>query len=289
MLKQKFDLQLFSEEEGVEEPVVDESMEAEEPTEEMPSEEEDTVEAEPDYTDADKSFLERFEIQFNKNPKRFETIEELKEAAEMGSALPRYKEKLSELEAKTNSPHYKWLDEYMKVSGYEDGAEFVKAIRTNEKYNEYVKNGMSEEAAQKEAEEYVSKAFGNQQDKRTRDMEGFVNWHQGKFEAGTFTEELDPNNLPKSVIDAYENGESMKEAYTDHLLMSIKTETEQNTLKKLAKNKETSTGELKAKASDEATLSHEKIEQTLSALPSSEKSKWIEKNWKMIEKSGYFN
>jgi len=289
MTKYKFNLQLFSEEEGVEEPVVEEELDFEEPTEEMPSEEGEAEEAEPDYTEANQAFLDRFEIQFDKNAKKFESIEELKEAAEMGSALPRYKEKLSELESRMSSPHYKWLDDYMKESGYDNGAEFVRDIRINDKYSEYVDNGMSEEAARKAAEEFVANSFGNQQDKKTRDMESFIEWHQKKLDSGTFSQELDVNNLPEEVLRAYENGESMKEAYTDHILKDIKTRTEQDTLKKLAKNKDTSTGELKQTAPKEATLSHEQIEKTLASMPSSERSKWINEHYAAIEKSGYFN
>jgi len=95
--------------------------------------EEPAKEEAPDYSQANKDFLDRFEIQFDKSSKKFETLEQLKEAAEMGSALPRYKEKMAAME---NNPVNKWAADFMKESGYTDPAEFVKAIKVNSKAEE---------------------------------------------------------------------------------------------------------------------------------------------------------
>lgn len=253
------------------------------------TEEETQVEEEPDYTEADKAFLDRFKVQFDGKDKTYENIDQLIEDAQMGGALPRYKQKLSEAESKLQSPHYKWIDEYMKDSGYSDGIEFVKAIQVNDKKASLVSKGMSEEDAQAEAEEYVNKTFGDKTDNRTKEINKFLEWHDSKVQSGKFKDSLDIESIPQKVKDAYENGENLKEAYMDYLLDDITVRTEQETLKKIQKNKETSTGKLKPSTKGEAKLSAEQIESKLSSLSSKEKAEWIESNWKMIESSGYFN
>lgn len=277
--------------------VVEETVEDVETTEEMPSEVEETESTEEtqveDFSEADQAFLNRFKIPFDKKNgeqqyKTFESVEQLMEAAEMGSALPRYKERLAEAENKNNSAHYKWVDEYMKAKGYSDGTEFVKAIKVNEKMSQLMQKGMSEQDALAEATEYVNSTFGNQTDKRTKELESFLGWHQSKVDAGKFSGKLDIDSIPQQVIDAYERGESLREAYMDYMLDDITVKTEQETLKKLAKNKETSTGGLKPGATPEATMTPEQIVEKLSNMSSKDRMKWIEKNEKMIEKSGYF-
>lgn len=288
MTIKRFNLQFFSEEAFVEEEVTTE--EDVDTSEDTPIEAEETEESEePDFTEADKSFLDRFEIQFDKNAKKFDSIEALKEAAEMGSALPRYKEKVSEFEKKLESPHYKWVDDYMKANGYQDPANFVKAIKINEEKTSLMEAGMSEEAAQAKAEEYVNKTFGNKTDKKSQEIDNFLQWHQGKVDGGKFKESLDIDSIPQQVIEAYENGGSLKEAYMDYMLDDITVKTEQETLKKITKNKETSTGELKPSTGKETKLTPEQIETKLESMSSKDKTKWINANMELIEKSGYFN
>jgi len=164
-------------------------------------------------------------------------LEQLKEAAEMGSALPRYKEKLSALEA---NPVNKWANEFMKESGYTDPVEFVKAIKINSKSEELVAKGMSAEDAKAYATELVSKETPT--DVRGKEIKGFLDWHEGKVSEGKIKESLDAESIPQVVLDAYSNGQSLKEAYQDYLLDNIATTTEQDTIKKLANNKEKSGG-----------------------------------------------
>jgi hypothetical protein len=267
-------------EEAVEE-VVDTPVD--EPDVDLETEPEETVEE--DYSEADKSFLDRFEIQFDKGAKKFESLEQLKEAAEMGSALPRYKDKVSTLE---NNPAYKWVDKYMKESGYSDPSNFVKAIEVNAKTEEFVNKGMSQEDAVSAAEEFVSRnASGT--DLKGKEIDSFLEWHNGKVESGKFTESLDASNIPQTVQDAYENGQSLKEAYMDYILDDIKVKTEQDTLKKIAKNKETSAGALRdGKPNNTKDMTVAQVNKTLSNMSTSEQGKWLDANWGVVEKSGYF-
>ena len=294
MTIKRFNLQFFSEEAFVEEEVTPE--EDVDTSEDTPIEAEETEESEePDFAEADKEFLSRFKVPFNKNKngeqefKSFESMEELMEAAQLGSVAPRYKEKISEFEKKLESSHYKWADEYMKANGYQDPDNFVKAIKINEEKTSLMEAGMSEEAAQAKAEEYVNKTFGNKTDKKSQEIDNFLQWHQGKVDGGKFKESLDIDSIPQQVIEAYENGGSLKEAYMDYMLDDITVKTEQETLKKITKNKETSTGELKPSAGKETKLTPEQIETKLESMSSKDKTKWINANMELIEKSGYFN
>lgn len=274
-------------EDAIEEPVVgedevleDEALETEEPTDDMPSEDEDAEEEAPDIN---KQFLEQFEIQFDKSPKKFSTIEELKEAAEMGSALPRYKEKLSNYET---NPLYNYMDKYMKDSGYDDPAKFVRDIQVNAKASELVNEGLSEEQAQKIANEMVPQP---NVDNKSKDISDFITWHDSKVKSGIFNESLDPDSIPEEVLKAYENGESLKEAYQDHLLKDIKFKTEQETLKKVATNKEKSAGQLpETKPDNKQNMTVAQINKIINGMSHKEADKWADDNWDMLERSGYF-
>ena len=248
-----------------------------------PSEESEETK-EPDYSQANKDFLDRFEITFDKGSKKFETLEQLKEAAEMGSALPRYKEKLSAMEA---NPVNKWANEFMKESGFTDPVEFVKAIKINSKAEELVAKGMSVEDAKAYAIDLVAKDMPT--DVRGKEIADFVEWQQSKVAEGKIKESLDAESIPQVVLDAYSNGQSLKEAYQDYLLDNIAQTTEQDTLKKLAHNKETSAGKLADGVADTTKdMTVAQINNTLSGMGASQQSKWLDANWKVVEKSGYF-
>jgi hypothetical protein len=259
----------------VDEPVVDANTE--------PSEE--VKETEPtDYSQANKDFLDRFEIQFDKTSKKFESLEQLKEAAEMGSALPRYKDKLTAMES---NPVNKWANEFMKESGYTDPTEFVKAIKINSKAEELADKGMSAEDAKAYATELISKEMPT--DVKGKEIESFLNWHEGKVTEGKIKESLDAESIPQAVLDAYSNGQSLKEAYQDYLLDNIKSTTEQDTIKKLAHNKETSAGKLADGVVDTTKdMTVAQINTQLSSMSGAQQSKWLDANWKAVEKSGYF-
>jgi len=278
-------------------------------TEEMMQEEvveetvDETTEEEVNPTDTEE--VENTETEETQEEEPFDwkslELKHLDEVKQLGEYTPEdaasmfrkgidYDRKVSKYEEKLNAPHYKWVDEYMKSNGFTDGTDFVKAIQVNDKKSSLMEKGMSEEDAQAEAEEYVNKTFGQKTDQKTKEIDGFLKWHQGKVDSGKFNESLNVDSIPKQVIEAYEKGENIKEAYMDYLLDDIKVSTEQETIKKITKNKETSTGKLKPNAATETKLSSKQIEDKINSLSSSaEKQRWIKNNMEMIEKSGYFN
>jgi len=231
-----------------------------------------SVEEAVDYSQENKDFLDRFEVTYDKQPKKFETIDQLKEAAEMGSALPRYKDKLSKLE---NNPAYKYIDKYMKDAGYKDPDKFMNDLKINDKTNELVKKGMSEDDARKTATDMVVKE--EPVDESAKEIESFLKWHDSKVADGKFEGALDAESIPEKVIDAYKQGQSLKEAYLDNILDDIKEKTEQETLKKLASNKEKSAGKL-AESREPQTLYTKKQVDNMSQAD-------VNKNYDLIMKS----
>jgi len=283
----RFNLQLFNDENFVEEVASEEVTEevVDTPVDETEETETEEVEEEPDYTEANKAFLERFKVQFDGKDKQYESIEQLIEDAQMGGALPRYKEKLSKFES---NPLYKFMDNYMKEEGYDDPQKFVNDMNINTKMQDYMKKGMSEEDARTAAEEYVGRGQGSV-DIKGKQIESFVNWHQKGVESGLFSEGLDAGSIPQAVLDAYDNGKPLEQAYLEHALKETALKTEQATLKKIMKNKETSSGELNTSPTNTTkNMTPKQIDKILGNMTSKEQSNWIDKNYDLIEKSGYF-
>ena len=282
----KMNLQFFSEEgfgeDAVTEEVVEEVVDT--PVDESEATETEETE-EPDYTEANQQFLSRFKVQFDGKDKTYDSIEQLMEDAQMGGALPRYKEKVSKYES---DPAYKWVKDYMKDNGYDDPQNFVNDIKINAKTQDYIAKGMSEEDARSAAEDYVGK--GQQGvDIKAKALDEFLTWHNSKVEAGKFEGGLDIDSIPDSVLQAYEKGSSLKEAYMDYVLDDIKVKTEQSTIKKLAKNKETSSGELNTSPTNTTkTMTPAQIDKVLGNMSQREQSNWVDANYDLIEKSGYF-
>jgi len=215
------------------------------------------------------------------------TQEEAKEYFQKGSD---YDRKISSLNNKindyNNNPAYQYIDNYIKESGYDDPAEFIREIKISERAQSYMQSGMSEQSARNAAEEFVGELKSNNSDK---EIDEFLAWHSEKVESGKFANELDPQNVPESIINAYKSGTPLKEAYMDYKLDNIKTNTEQNTIKNILGNKNKSTGPIEQSGVKPKTkLTSKQIEKTLDSMSSSDKTKWIDKNYNLIEKSGYF-
>jgi hypothetical protein len=287
-MTKQFNLQFFSEgeeafgEDAVTEEVAEEVVDT--PVDE--SEATDTEEEqEPDFSEANKEFLDRFKVQFDGKDKSYESMDQLIADAQQGGALPRYKEKVSKYES---NPLYKYIDNYMKDSGYEDPQTFVNDMNINTKKQDYIAKGMSDEDAQAAAEEYVGKGQPSV-DIKSKEIDSFLSWHQEKVESGKFEGELDVNNIPDAVKKSYEGGMSLKEAYLDYVLDDIKVKTEQKTIKNIVKNKETSSGELNTSPTNTTkNMTPAQIDKVLGGMSQKEQGKWVDKNYDLIEKSGYF-
>ena len=196
-----------------------------------------------------------------------------------------YDRKVKQLEELRNNPNLKYMNDYMKQSGFDDPELFVRELKITSKTAEYIEDGMSEDKARKAAEEFVGKPTENKTDKEIAD---FLEWQSSKVKAGKFSEKIDADNIPEEVINSFNSGTPLKEAYMDYMLDNIKTSTEQATIKKIADNKNKSTKIVEGTTVPEAKLSAEQIENTLNSMSGREKVKWIDKNYELIEKSGYF-
>lgn len=274
----------FEEEEPVDEPLDDENLEEDDELDpnddDQPTDEED----EPDFSDDDKAFLDRFEITYNGEQIKYESKDDLIRDAQKGRNYDRI---LEQRNGYRDNPAYKYIDDYMKQSGYKDPAKFVRDIRINTKAEELVAKGMKAEDARAEAEQFVSNM--PMVDARGQEIGSFLEWQSSKVSDGIFPEAIDEHNIPQEVLDAYERGESLKEAYTDYMLKDIRTKTEQSTLKKVADNKKKSAGPIeKGVKSDNKSMTPEQITKKLSSMGRKAQEKWIDANFDMIEKSGYF-
>ena len=179
----------------------------------------------------------------------------------------------------------------MEDSGFKDPLTFVKALEVQAKASELQNGGMNEDSALQAATEYVDLKHGaDTPSKADIDVASFLEWHGGKVSSGKFEENITSmEDIPQSVIDAHKSGKStLKEAYMEHLLESVKVDTEQKTLKNIAKNKTTSPSKVKTPAPAPSKMTAEQIENILIPMNASDRGKWVAENMSMVEKSGYF-
>lgn len=273
--------------EVVEEEVVEDT----ETLEETPAEEvedvEETADSEEGQEEIDyaSKFLETFKVTYDGNEVGYESVEDLIADAQKGK---NYQRVLEQRDSYKNNPAYKYIDDYMKSAGYDDPNKFIQDIKVNSKVSELTAKGMSEEDAKSLAEELVSKE-SVQVDTKSKEIQDFVDWHKAKVNDGVFGDELAPENIPQSVLEAYEQGQSLKEAYMDYVLKDIKVKTEQETLKKITTNKKKSAGKLaESKPNNTNDMTKAQIDTLLNGMSKTEQSKWLDTNWSAVEKAGYF-
>ena len=277
------------------EETLDESIEVEETTPVESTEEE--APKEPDYTE----LLSNLKYQYDKQDFTPTSIEEARELLEMGRFYrDRGKERLESYKA---DPLSNWAKSYMKESGYEDPMKFIEAVRETQRQNlisektqEYVERGISEDAAKLLAEKDIalqekdaSANKNSEEQAKQQRYANFITWYDKMKSNGVFKNDLHPDEIPQSVWDKADSGTPLEQAYLEHVMTHIKVDTQQETLKALKTNKETSTGSVQeGSATDPKKLTIKQIEQTLEGMTSREASKWIDKNYAEIEKAGYF-
>lgn len=264
----------------------------------MPSEIEDNedVEAaedsvdenqEVDYTQANTDFLGRFETKYNGESRKFESVDELREYAERGLNYDKVK---SQRDSLSNNPLYKYIDNYMKESGYNDPQEFVNAMETNKLQQHYIEKGMTPEDALEEAKSIVDSRSNSTSDIKQKEINNLLEWHAKMKDSGVFSDDLDVNNIPDHVVKAMENGMNAREAYMEHYLKDMKVRTEQETINKIVKNKETSGGEIvNGKKNSNHDMTPAQVNKLLDGMSESQQQAWADKNWDMLERIGYFN
>lgn len=286
MLIPKLDLQLFSEDAEVVEATPEVEYETEETSDEFQDDYVEEVEEQPKF---------EFEVQYNKEKKIINDPEELRTYAQKGMNYDKIQSRLEQLES---DPLRQWANDYMKKVGYDDPSKFIADVQKeqaerefNNRVQEFVEKGYAPDVARemaelkKENQEIKSQIQGfTQKTEQQREYEDFINWHNEAQQQG-LVGELKADEIPLQVWEAQRRGVPLKYAYMEYVLPQIKIQTEQNTLKNLQKNAETSTGSTKDGGSSEnENWSKEYIEQ----MAESQGSEWVKKNYKKIEKSGYF-
>lgn len=209
---------------------------------------------------------------------KYESRDDLLNDARTARTVPRLKEQRDKYK---NDPGLKFMNDYMKESGYKDMTKFVHDLTVQRKVDELVAANMDEEKAKAYAEEYV-KNLVPAKDPLDAEIGSFLEWHETKFGEGL-------KEAPQVVIDALNNGESAKEAYLEYRLDNAKVETEQKTIEKLRKNKEKSAGEIDKSKPTNNKMTVSQIDKTLNNLSSAERSKWIKANYDKIVASGYYD
>lgn len=286
MLIPKLDLQLFSEDAEVVEATPEVEYETEETSDEFQDDYVEEVEEQSKF---------EFEVQYNKEKKIINDPEELRTYAQKGMNYDKIQSRLEQLES---DPLRQWANDYMKKVGYDDPSKFITDVQKeqaerefNNRVQEFVERGYAPDVARemaelkKENQEIKSQIQGfTQKTEQQKEYEDFINWHNEAQQQG-LVGELKADEIPLQVWEAQRMGVPLKYAYMEYVLPQIKVQTEQNTLKNLQKNAETSTGSTKDGGSSEnENWSKEYIEQ----MAESQGPEWVKKNYKKIEKSGYF-
>jgi len=242
---------------------------------------EETEETEEESPDPIAEWLKEQTLKVDGEEYKYDDVEQLLQDARIGKTVDRVKEQRDKYR---NDPGYKFMQDYMKTSGYKDMSKFVHDIQVNQKQSDFVSKGMSDEDAKAAAEEFIKNRVPDA-DPREADINRFLDWHESKF-----GQSLDSDKIPQPVMEAYEKGESMKEAFLEHKLENTKVETEQETIKKIIKNKETSSGELnKSKHNTTKDMTVAQIDKLLSGMTQKQQSDWADANYAVLEKAGYFN
>jgi hypothetical protein len=103
--------------------------------------------------------------------------------------------------------------------------------------------------------------------------------------------DVDASKIPTDVWDMVAKGKDLTSAYALYQVKNmdkLKTETEQETLKKIKQNAETSTGSINSNNQTNDTMTVDQVNKLLEGMGKGERDKWIDKNMNNLEKWGYF-
>jgi hypothetical protein len=241
-----------------------------------------------------------FEFQHNEENVVIDNEDKLRELAQKGMNYDQVYSRVSELEEQIQDAKQQALDDYIASQNYEwngkkitTKAEYDMALKESELINELVENEGFTEAQARRIAEAERKANSveqklediTQKSQTEKEQQEFLEWHNQMEEKGVFTEPLDPNKIPPEVWQQVDDGVSLKTAYMEYKLMNIKTNVEQETIKKLRENADSSTGSTQVNVGeDDKSWSAEYIE----TMAEKHGSDWVKKNYDKIEKSGYY-
>lgn len=102
---------------------------------------------------------------------------------------------------------------------------------------------------------------------------------------------VDIASLPKEVIDLYQSGKDLVSAYALYQVKNIdklKAEAQQEAIKALKENADTSPGSLSGTGGEEGKMTVDQVDKMLLSMTSKERSAWLDKNYNNLEKWGYF-
>ena len=260
----------------------------------------DEVTAEPTETGTQEVATEAepfMTIKYDKEDKPL-TREEAIELTQKGMNYGRLEDKISAYES---NPMYKWAEQYMKDTGFNTPEEFVAAVNKEKEEKEFesqvdkFKAIYGEEAArematmQKELKSIRDERNAEKSEKeKNSQYTELIEWHNAKHEKGIFSEKFNADNIPTEVWEAVNNGENLKTAYMEYQLDNMKVLTQQETIKKIESNAETSTGSIKQNntTSEDGQFTREYIDQMTKGPKGKQ---WAIDNMDKIEKAGYFN
>jgi len=271
------------EEEVIEQPVeADDTQIESDETEQEESVEEDVQEV-----------IDRLKITYNGEEKEL-SFDEAKVLAQKGM---NYDKVLTKLDEAKNNKLLKWAEGFRNKNGFEDTDSFLSALSKEEeerKLNNLISKNIPKEYAEKLLEidkikEQLTQR--DEQDKSTKEFSDFLDWHESMTSKGVFTEALDTKNIPQTVWDKTRDGMSLREAFMEDQLTTVRASTEQETINKLSKNANTTPGSVnKNSKAEDVPLSADSIEKLLGQMTEAKQREWIAKpeNYAKAEKAGLF-
>jgi len=305
----KMNLQLFSEEgEVVENSVETVDNSTETPTEEFGAGAEEELATEQGTEEAPaefdyKPFLEKLSGQMKYNGETVEvnSIEDLITGYQKSLNYDKINGKITDYEEKLNklNPQVAFAQTLAEKYGFKTVEEYEKAVQEQwkqDEINQLVQNNIPEEYAKEMIENRKFRdTYGKEKEtkaaeeaQKQKDLD-FIDWHDDMVKQGVFKEAFDAKTMPKEVLEAYQKGEDLKFAYAQHMLMNQRESVQQETIKNLTQNSETSVGAINSQSSTETQpMTNQQVDTLLSGMSESEQSKWIDSNMDNLEKWGYF-
>lgn len=273
-------------------PSVEENIQQTEPTEVVETEE---TPSEVQETEVEQKPFS-FELQYNKDKVVIDSEDKLRELAQKGMNYEKVHSRLQQYE---QDPLRQWAYEYMKENKFSDPNDFLNAIQRQkeeqaiqQRMQQYIDSGLSQDVALRLAEtERKNLDLENKlnqfvdQSKQSQDYNDFLTWYEAMQQKGVFKEALDATKIPPEVWDQVKQGTPLKTAYMEYQLMNLKANTEQEIIKNMQKNQQTSPGSVTDNsATEDKPWTAEYIEQ----MAEKHGMPWVNANYEKIQKSGYY-
>lgn len=237
-----------------------------------------------------------FELQYNKEKVLIDSEEKLRELAQKGMNYDKVYETRQtlerELEAARNAKEIQFAKTMAQRYGYDSVDAYEQAVQAaweREELDNLIQQNIPEQYAKEMLEnkrfreQYQQEINSKQaQDKETQMYSEFLETFPG----------VDPKDIPVEVWNLVGQGKDLTSAYALHQvknLDTIKQQTQQETLKALQKNAETSTGSVNTGSAGEvSSMSADQVNALLNQMSPTEQTKWVDANYENLEKWGYF-